>query len=56
MTVLFLLYMDDLPNVSNKLSFYVVPDHTNIRFESDNLVPGPSKQVFIKYLGVNKHI
>ena len=35
--LLFLLYINDLPNVSNKLSFYLFADDTNIFFESDNL-------------------
>ena len=35
--LLFLLHINDLPNVSNKLSFYLFADNTNIFFESDNL-------------------
>ena len=35
--LLFLLYIKDLPNVSNMLSFYLFADDTNIFFESDNL-------------------
>ena len=35
--LLFLLYINSLPNVSNKLSFYLFADDTNIFFESDNL-------------------
>ena len=35
--LLFLIYVDDLPKSSNKLSFYLFADDTNIYFESDNL-------------------
>ena len=35
--LLFLLYINDLPNISNKLKFYLFADDTNIYFESDNL-------------------
>ena len=35
--LLFLLYINDLPKVSNKLSFYLFADDTNIFFESVNL-------------------
>ena len=35
--VLFLIYINDLPNSSNKLSFYLFANDTNIYFESDNL-------------------
>ena len=35
--LLFLLYINDLPNISNKLSFYLFADDTNIFFESINL-------------------
>ena len=36
--LLFLLYINDLPNVSNKLYFHLFADDTNIFFESSNLV------------------
>ena len=36
--LLFLLYINDLPNISQKLKFYLFADDTNIYFESDNLV------------------
>ena len=35
--LLFLLYINDLSNISNKLSFYLFADDTNIFFESINL-------------------
>ena len=35
--LLFLLYFNDLPNISNKLKFYLFADDTNIYYESDNL-------------------
>ena len=35
--LLFLLYINDLPNISNKLKFYLFADDTNIYFESDDL-------------------
>ena len=34
--LLFLLYINDLPNVSDKLNFYLFADDTNIYYESDN--------------------
>ena len=35
--LLFLIYINDLPNSSPKLSFYLFADDTNIYFESDSL-------------------
>ena len=35
--LLFLLYINDLPNISKKLKFYLFADDTNIYYESDNL-------------------
>ena len=35
--LLFLLYINDLPNISSKLKFYLFADDTNIFFQSDNL-------------------
>ena len=35
--LLFLLYINDLPNISNKLKFYLFADDTNIFFQSPNL-------------------
>ena len=34
--LLFLIYINDLLNVSSKLMFYLFADDTNIYFESDN--------------------
>ena len=35
--LLFLLYINDLPNISNKLKFFLFADDTNIYFESEDL-------------------
>ena len=35
--LLFLLYINDLPNISNKLSFFLFADDTNLYYESDDL-------------------
>ena len=35
--LLFLLYINDLPNISKKLKFFLFADDTNIYIESDNL-------------------
>ena len=35
--ILFLLYINDLPNISQKLKFYLFADDTNIYFESEDL-------------------
>ena len=35
--LLFLLYINDLPNISKKLKFFLFADDTNIYLESDNL-------------------
>ena len=35
--LLFLLYINDLPNISDKLNFYLFADDTNIFFQSSNL-------------------
>ena len=35
--VLFLIYINDLPNSSSRLSFYLFADDTSIYFESDGL-------------------
>ncbi len=35
--LLFLLYINDLPNISSKLSFFLFADDTNIYYESTNL-------------------
>ena len=36
--LLFLIYINDLPNVSDKLKFFLFADDTNIYFECDNLL------------------
>ena len=36
--LLFLLYINDLPNISDKLQFFLFADDTNLYYESDNLV------------------
>ena len=36
--LLFLVYINDLPNISDKLDFFLFADDTNIYFESDDLV------------------
>ena len=35
--LLFLLYINDLPNISNQLHFFLFADDTNIYFEANNL-------------------
>ena len=35
--LLFLLYINDLPNISNILQFYLFADDTNIYYEDENL-------------------
>ena len=35
--LLFLIYINDLPNISSKLSFFLFADDTNIYYESNNL-------------------
>ena len=35
--LLFLLYINDLPNISKKLNFFLFADDTNIYYESTNL-------------------
>ena len=35
--LLFLIYVNDLPNVSKILNFFLFADDTNIYYESDNL-------------------
>ena len=35
--LLFLLYINDLPNISDKLKFFLFADDTNIFYENDNL-------------------
>ena len=35
--LLFLVYINDLPNISDKLNFFLFADDTNIYFESRNL-------------------
>ena len=36
--LLFLIYINDLPNISDKLKFFLFADDTNIYFESKNLI------------------
>ena len=36
--LLFLLYINDLPNISKKLSFFLFADDTNLYYESDDLL------------------
>jgi hypothetical protein len=36
--LLFLLYINDLPNISDKLNFFLFADDTNIYFESKDLL------------------
>ena len=35
--ILFLIYINDLPNISSKLQFFLFADYTNIYFESKDL-------------------
>ncbi len=36
--LLFLLYINDLPNISSKLQFFLFADDTNLYYESDDLI------------------
>ena len=36
--LLFLIYINDLPNISSKLKFFLFADDTNIYLESDDLM------------------
>ena len=36
--LLFLLYINDLPNVSTKMKFFLFADDTNIYFEADDML------------------
>ena len=36
--LLFLIYVNDLPNISDKLKFFLFADDTNIYYESDDLI------------------
>ena len=47
--LLFLLYINDLPNISKKLKFFLFADDTNIYFESDN--PTDLEKIMNKELG-----
>ena len=38
MPLLFFIFMNDLPNVSKRLTFYLFADDTNIYFESSDLL------------------
>ena len=58
--LLFLVYINDLPNSSSKLSFYLFADDTNIYFESlslSNLQKVVNKELrhVKKWLDANKH-
>ena len=35
--MLFLIYINDLPNISNKLDLYLFADDTNIYYEDESL-------------------
>ena len=57
--LLFLLYINDLPNSSNKLSFRIFADVTNIFFACDNLkelesIMNDELKLVLKYCVINK--
>ena len=57
--LLFLLYINDLPNCSKKLSFRIFADDTNIFFSSDNLyhlesIMNEELNLVFKYCNINK--
>ena len=35
--LIFLIYINDLPNISDKLEFYLFADNTNIYYENESL-------------------
>ena len=37
-TIIFLLYINDLPKISNKLTFFLFADDTSIYYESSSLL------------------
>ena len=58
--LLFLIYINDLPNSSTKLLFYLFADDTNIYFESDSLntlqkVVNKELRYAKKWFDANKH-
>ena len=58
--LLFLIYINDLPNSSSKLSFCLFADDTNIYFESDSIkslqrVVNKELRHVKKWLDANKH-
>ena len=57
--ILFLIYINDLPNSSTKLPFYLFADDTNIYFESESLstlqkVVNKEHRYVKKWLDANK--
>ena len=54
--LLFLLYINNLPNISNVLDFYLFADDTNIYYESDSikdLEKKMNKELHTLYLWLN---
>ena len=57
--LLFLLYINDLPNCSKKLSFRIFADDTNVFFTSDKIkdletVMNEELKLIFKYCTINK--
>ena len=57
--LLFLIYINDLPNISNKLDIFLFADDTNIYYENEsfielkNVVNKELKNLYL-WLGVNR--
>ena len=54
--LLFLLYINDLPNISSKMKFFLFVDDTNIYFELDDLLNVENtvnKELKKRYLWLN---
>ena len=53
-SLLFLIFINDLPSVSQKLNFYLFADDTNIYFDAENLKKIEKKTVNTELKKVNR--